>query len=73
VLHHFKLQLAHRAQQHVAAHLGLEHLDRTFFAQLGQALLQLLGAQAGLSSTTVMNISGAKKGRPVNCRLTRHR
>ena len=45
MLHHFKLQLAHSAQQHVAAHLGLEDLDGTFFAQLGQALLQLFGTQ----------------------------
>ena len=45
VLHHFELQLADGAQQHRAADLGAEHLDRAFFAELGQALLQLLGAQ----------------------------
>ena len=45
MLHHFKLQLPHCAQEHIAAHLGLENLDRTFFAQLRQALLQLLGTQ----------------------------
>ena len=45
VLHHLKLQLANGAQQHVAAHFGLEHLNGTFFSQLGQALLELFGAQ----------------------------
>jgi hypothetical protein len=45
VLHHFELQLADRAQQHRPADLGAEHLDRAFLAELGQALLQLLGAQ----------------------------
>ena len=45
VLHHFKLQLANGTQQHVATGLGAKDLDRAFFAQLGQALLQLLGAQ----------------------------
>src|SRR3990167_151997 len=45
VLHHLELQLSHGAQQHVAARVGLENLDRAFLAQLGQALLQLLGAQ----------------------------
>ncbi|MNT45398.1 hypothetical protein D3C72_1819820 [compost metagenome] len=45
MLHHFKLQLAHRAQQHVAADIGPEDLDGTFFTQLHQALLQLFGTQ----------------------------
>jgi hypothetical protein len=45
VLHHLELQLAHGAQQHVAAGVGLEDLDGAFLAQLHQALLQLLGAQ----------------------------
>ncbi|MPM42898.1 hypothetical protein SDC9_89570 [bioreactor metagenome] len=48
VLHHFKLQLADGAQQHVAAGFGLEDLDGAFFAQLHQALLKLLGAQGVL-------------------------
>jgi hypothetical protein len=45
VLHHLKLQLPHRTEQHVAAHFRAEHLDRAFFPQLRQALLQLFGAQ----------------------------
>ena len=48
VLHHFKLQLAYSAQEHGAAGVGFEDLDGAFFAQLGQALLQLLGAQGVL-------------------------
>ena len=45
MLHHFKLQLTYRAQQHGAADLGFEDLDRAFFAELVEAGLQLLGAQ----------------------------
>ena len=45
MLHHFELQLADSAEQHIAADFGPEHLDRAFFAKLRQALLQLLGAQ----------------------------
>src|SRR6218665_950939 len=36
VLHHLELQLAHGAEQHVAAGIGPEDLYRALFAQLGQ-------------------------------------
>jgi len=39
MLHHFKLQLPNRAQQHVAACMRAKHLNRAFLAQLQQALL----------------------------------
>ena len=45
VLNHFELQLADGAQEHQAASIGAKHLNRTFFAQLSQARLQLLGSQ----------------------------
>src|SRR5947208_11191551 len=38
----FELQLADRAQQQRVADIRLEHLDRAFFAELAQSLLQLL-------------------------------
>ena len=49
MLHDFELQLPHGAEQHRAAHLGTEHLDRAFLAKLGQALLQLLLSAAGMA------------------------
>ena len=45
MLHHFKLQLPHGTQQHRTTCFRFEHLNRTFFTQLVQTLLQLFGAQ----------------------------
>ena len=39
--HHFKLQIADRAQQQASACVRFEHLDRTFFPKLLQASSQL--------------------------------
>ena len=45
MLYHLKLQLPHRAEQHIAAQFWPEHLDGTFLAKLCQTLLQLFGAK----------------------------
>jgi hypothetical protein len=42
-----ELQHADGAEQQVVVDDGLEHLDGAFLAQLLQALLQLLGLEAG--------------------------
>lgn len=45
VLHHLELQLADRAEQHVATGVGLEDLDGAFLAEFLQPLLQLLALE----------------------------
>ena len=61
MLHHFKLQLTNRAQEHRPAHLGFEHLDGTFFTQLLQAGLQLFGAQRVFQDHGHEHLGGEKR------------
>lgn len=65
----FELQHTDGSQNQVAAHNRFENLNGTFFTQLLQALVQLLDLQ-WVANPDTAEISGAKKGMPVNCRTS---